>query len=120
MSKIRGIRGAISVPRNTKDEIVSSTMLLLCKMIGMNKVKIEDVASIIFSVTDDLNAEFPAIAARRLRWLSTPLLCTYEVDVPGSVKRCIRILMHVNSNKTQSSIKHVYLRDAKKLRPDLS
>jgi len=119
MSNIRGIRGAISVPKNTKDEIISSTMLLLRKMVNANKVKIEDIASIIFSVTKDLNAEFPAIAARRMKWLSTPLLCTYEVDVPGSVKHCIRILMHVNSNKTQSSIKHVYLRNAKKLRPDL-
>jgi len=119
MKQIRGIRGAISVSKNTRDEIVSSTMTVLREMAGLNKIKVEDIASIIFSVTRDLNAEFPAIAARKLGWSGTPLLCTYEVDVPGSLPKCIRVLMHVNSGKTQSSIKHVYLKDAKKLRPDL-
>jgi chorismate mutase len=119
MNSIRGIRGAISVPKNTGDEIISSAAALLRKMVGLNGIKIEDIASVIFSVTKDLNAEFPAIAARRLGWKTTPLLCTYEVDVRGSLKRCIRVLMHVNSGKKQSSMKHVYLRDAKKLRTDL-
>ncbi|MFH1709857.1 MAG: chorismate mutase [bacterium] len=119
MSYIRGIRGAISVPKNTKDEIVSSTMTLLRKMAGLNKIKAQDIASVVFSMTKDLNAEFPAIAARKLGWKNTPLLCTYEVDVPGSLPRCIRVIMHVNSGKDQSAIKHVYLKDAKKLRPDL-
>ncbi len=119
MNYIRGIRGAISVSKNTKDEIISSTMILLRKMAGLNKIKVEDIASIIFSVTKDLNAGFPAMAARKLGWSGTPLLCTYEVNVPGSLPRCIRVLMHVNSGKTQSSIKNVYLKDAKKLRPDL-
>jgi chorismate mutase len=119
MNYIRGIRGAISVSKNSKDEIVSSTKTLLREMTGLNKIKSEDIASIIFSVTKDLNAEFPAIAARKLGWSGTPLLCTYEVDVPGSLPRCIRVLIHVNSGKPQSSIKNVYLNDAKKLRPDL-
>lgn len=119
MSHIRGIRGAISISKNTKNEIVSATMALLRKMAGMNKIKVEDIASVIFSVTKDLNAEFPAIAARKMGWKSTPLLCTYEVDVPGALARCIRVLMHVNSDKKQASVKHVYLMDAKKLRPDL-
>jgi chorismate mutase len=119
MSYIRGIRGAISVSKNTKDEIVSSAKSLLRKIVSLNKMKIEDIASIVFSVTRDLNAEFPAIAARKLGWKNVPLLCTYEVDVPGSLPRCIRVLMHVNSKKSQSAIKHVYLNDAKKLRPDL-
>ena len=119
MSYIRGIRGAISVSKNTKDDIVSSTITVLREIVNLNKIKTVDIASIIFSVTRDLNAEFPAIAARKLGWSGTPLLCTYEVDVPGSLKKCIRVLMHVNSAKTQASIKHVYLKDAKRLRPDL-
>jgi chorismate mutase len=119
MSAIRGIRGAIAVSRNTKDEIISSTIALLKKMATSNKVKVDDIASIFFSVTKDLNAEFPAIAARKLGWTSTPLLCTYEIDVPGSLKRCVRVLMHVNSNKSQKAIKHTYMNDAKKLRPDI-
>lgn len=116
---IRGIRGAISISKNTRDEIISSTKTLLGKMVGLNKVNVNDIASVIFSVTKDLNAEFPAIAARKLGWKNTPLLCTYEVDIPGALPRCIRVLMHVNSGKSQSSIKHVYLKDAIKLRPDL-
>jgi chorismate mutase len=119
MNCIRGIRGAISISRNTRDEIISSTKTLLAKMIRINKIKVEDIASVIFSATRDLDAEFPAIAARKLGWKNVPLLCTYEVDVPGSLPRCIRVLMHVNSKKSQSAVKHVYLNDAKKLRPDL-
>lgn len=119
MSYTRGIRGAISVSKNTKDEIVSSASILLRKMVGLNSVKLEDIAGVLFSVTKDLNAEFPAIAARKLGWETTPLLCTYEVDVRGSLPKCIRVLMLVNSGKSQASMKHVYLRDAKKLRPDL-
>lgn len=119
MSHIRGIRGAISVQKNNADEIISSAAALLRKMVGLNRIKIEDIASVIFSVTKDLDAEFPAIAARKMGWRTTPLLCTYEVDVRGSLKRCIRVLMHVNSGKKQSAMKHVYLNDAKKLRTDL-
>ena len=119
MSNLRGIRGAVTVKKNKKDEMVSSTLSLLKKMVSINKIKTEDIASAIFSVTKDLNAEFPAIAARRIGWLYTPLMCTYEVNVPGSLKRCIRVLIHVNSNKSQASMKHVYLGEAKRLRPDL-
>ena len=119
MSYSRGIRGAISVSNNTKDEIISSASILLRKMVSLNKIMIEDLASVVFSVTKDLDAEFPAIAARKLGWKTTPLLCTYEVAVPGSLPKCIRVLMLVNSGKNQSSMKHVYLRNAKKLRPDL-
>ena len=119
MKNLRGIRGAITVSKNSKSEIVSSTLILLRKLFQVNGINIDDVASVIFSVTGDLNAEFPAIAARKLGWLYTPLLCTYEIDVPGSLKKCIRVLMHVNSSKPQSRMKHVYLRGAMKLRPDL-
>lgn len=118
--KVRGIRGAITVARNNRQEIVASTKVLLQKIVKENKIKIEDIASVIFSVTEDLNAEFPAIAARQLGWIFTPLMCTYEVSVPGSLKKCIRVLMHVNSEKGQKAMKHVYLKGAEKLRPDLS
>jgi len=119
MNKIRGIRGAITVSRNSKEDIISSTTELLKKILSQNKVKTEDIAGIIFTATKDLNAEFPATAARKIGLKTTPLLCAYEIDVPGSLKKCIRILMLVNSGKPQSSIKHVYLSDAKKLRTDL-
>lgn len=119
MSKVRGIRGAITASGNSKDAILSSTKELITKMIALNKVKTADIAGIIFSATKDLNADFPANAARKLGLLSVPLLCTNEIDVPGSLKKCIRALMLVNSNKAPSSIKHVYLGGARKLRPDL-
>lgn len=116
---LRGIRGAITVKRNSKEEILEATKRLLKMMVSVNKVKVEEVATAIFSITKDLNAEFPAVAARKLGWLYSPLLCTYEIAVPGSLRKCIRILLLVNTNKKQKSIKHVYLGDAKKLRPDL-
>jgi chorismate mutase len=116
----RGVRGAITVKKNEKDAIVFATEMLLEKMVSANKIKVEDIASIIFSVTKDVTREFPAIAARELGWLYTPLMCTNEISVEGSLKRCIRVLMLVNSDKKQSEVKHVYMDDAKKLRPDLS
>jgi len=116
----RGIRGAITVKKNEKDAIVFATEMLLEKMISVNKVKVEDIASVIFSVTADLTKEFPAIAAREMGWLYTPLMCTNEIAVEGSLKKCIRVMMLVNSEKPQAQIKHIYLDEAKKLRPDLS
>ena len=88
-------------------------------MVEKNEVHLEDIASVIFSVTDDIDAEFPAIAARDIGWIYTPLFCTREIPVKGSVKRCIRVLIHINSDKNQEEMIHIYLRDAKKLRPDL-
>ena len=113
---MRGIRGAITVKSNNRQAILDSTRKLLSAMIKENKIKVEQIASVIFSVTKDLNAEFPAAAARQIGWNDTPLLCTCEIAVPGSLKKCIRVLMHVNINKTQKAIKHVYLREAIKLR----
>lgn len=117
---IRGIRGATTVKVNGKKEIVSATEELLKKIVKANRLKADDIASAVFSVTRDLDAEFPAVAARRLGWIYTPLLCTNEIGVPGSLKKCIRILLHVNSNTSQKNIKNVYLNGAKKLRPDLN
>jgi chorismate mutase len=89
-------------------------------MIRVNGIKPEDVGSAVFSLTRDLDAEFPALAARQLGWLDVPLLCTYEVDVPGSLRRCVRVLLHWNTERPQSEIQHIYIKDAVKLRPDLS
>ena len=116
---VRGVRGATTVENNTRDEILTATRQLFALMIRLNGIEKEYVASAMFSVTTDLNAEFPALAARQLGWLDVPLLCTYEIDVTGSLKKCIRILINWNTEKAQSDIKHVYIKDAVRLRPDL-
>jgi chorismate mutase len=116
----RGVRGATTVEANTRDEILTNTRQLLALMIRANQIEPEDVASAMFSVTSDLDAEFPALAARQLGWLDVPLLCTYEVDVPGSLRRCVRILIHWNTETPQHQIRHVYIKEATRLRPDLS
>lgn len=120
MSACRGVRGATTVEADTKDEILSATRQLLALMIRLNGIEQADVASAIFSTTVDLNAEFPALAARQLGWVETALLCTHELCVPGSLPKCIRVLVHWNTDKPASDIQHVYIRNAVKLRPDLS
>ena len=116
----RGVRGATTVESNDRDEILTATRQLLAMMIRLNEIRATDVASPIFSCTHDLNAEFPALAARQLGWLDVPLICTHEVNVPGSLPCCIRILLHWNTTKPQNDIQHVYIKGATKLRPDLS
>jgi chorismate mutase len=118
MSVVRGIRGATTVENNCPKEIISVTQELLLKIQAENQLNLLDVISIIFTMTDDLDAEFPAVAARKLGWNSIPLLCTREIPVIGSLQKCIRILMHVNTNKQQIEMKPVYLKEAVKLRPD--
>ena len=86
----RGVRGATTADENSRKAILTATRQLLALMIRVNGIKPEDVGSAIFSLTRDLDAEFPALAARQLGWLDVPLLCTYEVDVPGSLRRCVR------------------------------
>ena len=116
----RGVRGATTVDANSRDEILTATRQLLALMIRLNDIRAEDVTSAIFSTTVDLNAEFPALAARQLGWLEVPLLCTHELDVPGSLRLCVRVLVHWNTEKSQHDVRHVYIREAVKLRPDLS
>jgi chorismate mutase len=116
----RGVRGATTVETNSRDEILASTRQLLALMIRLNGIEPQDVGSALFSTTVDLNAEFPALAARQLGWLEVPLLCTHELDVPGSLRFCIRVLLNWNTTKQQSEITHVYIKDAVKLRPDLN
>jgi chorismate mutase len=116
----RGVRGATTADRNERGDILKATTQLLALMIRQNGIESPDVASAIFTSTMDLDAEFPALAARQLGWLDVPLLCTHEIDVPGSLRRCIRILINWNTEVSQADIHHVYVRDAVKLRPDLS
>ncbi|HHW49719.1 MAG TPA: chorismate mutase [Clostridiaceae bacterium] len=117
---VRAIRGATTVESNSHDEIINETKELLLKIVEENNIVQEDIISIIFSVTRDLDAAFPAVAARQLGWTSIALMCTNEIDVPGSIKKCIRVLMHINTEKRNSDIRHIYLKGAKVLRPDLA
>ena len=116
----RGVRGATTAESNSRDDILRSTRQLLALMIRRNNIEADDVASALFSVTRDLNAEFPALAARQLGWLDVPLMCTHEISVPGSLPRCIRVLVHWNTEKPQKEINHIYIKGAAGLRPDLS
>jgi chorismate mutase len=116
---VRGVRGATTVERNERGEILARTEELLRALVERNGIEVSDIVSALFSVTDDIDAEFPAVAARRLGWMYTPLMCTREIPVPGSLPLCVRVLLHVNSDRPQEDIIHLYLREARKLRPDL-
>ena len=117
--RIRGMRGATTVRENTREAIVEATRELLSAMVEGNAIVAEDVASAWFTTTRDLNAEFPAAAARDgLGWTDTALMCGHEMDVPESLQHCIRILLHVNTQRAQHEIEHFYLRGAVVLRPD--
>jgi len=116
----RGVRGATTADENTRDAILTATRQLLALMIRINGIEPEHVGSAVLRLTRDLDAEFPALAARQLGWLDVPLLCTYEVDVPGSLRRCVRVLIHWNTDKPQNEIRHIYVKDAERLRPDIS
>lgn len=116
---VRGIRGAITADDNRKEEIIERTKELLTALKRENDFKIENIVSIFFSVTSDLNTAFPAKAVRELGWDIVPLFDMKEIDVLGSLPRCIRILIQINCSKSQLEIKHCYLRGAKILRKDL-
>lgn len=115
----RGIRGATTVETDTADAIVAATRELLVRIVEANDLAASDVACAIFTVTPDLTAAFPARAARELGWQHVPLLDAQEVPVPGSLSRCVRVLILWNTERSQEEIRHVYLRDAGSLRPDL-
>jgi chorismate mutase len=116
----RGVRGAITVPANTEQAILAATRELLEAIIEANVMRPADVASVIFTATGDLDAAYPARAARQLGWTETALLCMQEMDVAGSLPRCVRVLIHWNTDVPQSGIQHVYLREAAALRKDLA
>lgn len=117
-SVCRGIRGATTAPSNTAEDILEVTTEMMRMLIALNDLRTEDVASALFSTTPDLTATFPAIAAREIGWLEVPLICTHEMNVPGALQRCVRVLLHVNTSKSAAEIKHVYLKDARQLRPE--
>ena len=112
----RGIRGATTVDSNTKEDILNSAKELLQKMIDANGLQPENVACAIFTTTHDLNAEFPAAAARQLGWAHPALLCAQEMNVPGSLQRCLRILILYNTEKSAEEIVHVYIKGATTLK----
>ena len=114
----RGIRGATTVEQNDREEILTATKELLGLLIAKNELQKENVASAFFSMTEDLDADFPALAARELGWTEVALVCMREIPVPHSLSKCIRILLHVNTERSASEIQHVYIRGAANLRPN--
>ena len=117
----RGIRGAITVESNSREAILTAARELLDELISLNDIRKEDVASAYFTTTPDLNAEFPAVAARNgLGWSNVALMCGHEMSVPGSLAMCLRILLHVNTDRSQDEVTPVYLGGAAALRPDLA
>lgn len=120
-SKLRGFRGAITVETDKEESIVSATERLVREMIAQNNIQADDVASVWMTLTEDLISAFPAKALRNIDgWKYVPVMCSREIPVPGSLAKCIRVLMHVHTTKAQEEIIHVYLEKAKTLRPDLN
>jgi chorismate mutase len=115
----RGVRGATTVESNTVEAILEATKDLLAAMVKANDIDPDDVASAFFTTTPDLNAEFPAVAARDMGWSDVALLCGHEMNKPGALPMCLRILLHVNTDRGKRDIRHVYLRGARVLRPDI-
>ena len=116
---VRGIRGAITASANEKDAIVDATSRLLSAIVSANRIATGDIAAVFFTTTPDLNAEFPAAAARRLGWSSVPLLCGHEMSVPDRLQACIRVMLLVNTEAGQDGVRHIYMDGAAALRPDL-
>ncbi|GAB4144822.1 MAG: chorismate mutase [Candidatus Promineifilaceae bacterium] len=114
----RGVRGATVAAENSKEAILAATRELLYVMIRANGIQSEDVASVYFTTTRDLNATYPALAARQLGWYDVALLCGHEMEVLDGLPGCIRVLIHWNTQRAQSEIVHVYLHEAQSLRPD--
>jgi chorismate mutase len=117
--RIAAIRGATTVVADDPGLIRDATRELLARIVDANELSADDIISAIFTVTTDLGAEFPARAARELGWVDVPLLCTIEMSVPGALPRCIRVLLHTLTRRPRQDLRHIYLRDARSLRPDL-
>lgn len=117
---VRAIRGATTVEENTKDEILGAAAELVSEIMERNGITRDEIVSIIFTVTTDLDAAFPAAAIRQMGFDRTAMLSTYEMDVPGSLRKCIRVLMHVETDKKNDDLEYVYLKEARKLRPDIA
>ncbi|HUF26562.1 MAG TPA: chorismate mutase [Gemmatimonadaceae bacterium] len=118
-ARVRALRGATTVERDAPADIRTATRELLEAIVERNSLDTGDIISAIFTVTSDLRSEFPARAARELGWHDIPLLCTVEIPVPGALDRCIRVLLHAEIAMSRDAMRHVYLRGARALRPDL-
>ena len=116
MTKVRAIRGATTSDNNTKDDIVEATREMLISLVESNDLKKEDVISAFFTTTKDLNTQFPAVAARKIGWTEVALMCSHEMFVPDAQEKCIRVMVHVNTDKSPHDINNVYLKDAVNLR----
>jgi chorismate mutase len=119
-SRIVAIRGATTVVADDASLIREATRDLLERIVAANALTTDDIISVIFTVTTDLRADFPAHAARELGWMDVPLLCTIEMAVPGALPRCIRVLLHAHSRRPRAELRHIYVREARALRPDLA
>ncbi len=116
--RMRGVRGATTAEANTREAILAATDELLRLMIEANQLCADDVASVIFTTTSDLNADYPALAARALGWHDVALMCAHEMNVPHGLPMCIRVLVHWNTVRRAAEVQHVYLKGAARLRPD--
>lgn len=115
---VRGVRGATTVPANERAAILSGTRELLEEIVRLNGLEPADIASVWFTVTPDLDAEFPAFAAREIGWTDVPLICGREIPVPGALERCVRVLIHWNTDRPQRDVRHAFLHGARALRPE--
>ena len=116
MTKVRAIRGATTSDNNTKEDIVEATRQMLVSLVEANDLRKEDVISAFFTTTKDLNTQFPAVAARKIGWTEVALMCSHEMFVPDAQGKCIRVMVHVNTDKSPQEINNVYLKDAVNLR----
>jgi len=116
---LRGLRGAITLDEDSRDQVMERTGRLLGTMLERNELVKEDLVSVIFTATEDIRSEFPAAAARAIGLSDVPLLCTRELDIDGAVKLCIRVLMHLYTERSPAELRHVYLEGAEPLRTDL-
>ncbi len=117
---VRAIRGATQVNADDRDSILEATAELVTEVMARNDLCTDDVISVIFTVTPDLTAEFPALAARKIGFHDVPLLCANEIDVPHALPRIVRLMMHINTDRPRSAVQHVYLRGATALRLDIA
>jgi chorismate mutase len=116
---VRAIRGATQVDANERELVLEATAELVTELMASNALDIDDVISVLFTTTPDLNAEFPAVAARKVGFEDVPLLCASEIDVPGALPRVVRLMAHVDVDRLRGEVRHVYLRGAAALRPDV-
>ena len=116
MTKVRAIRGATTADENTKESIVEATIHLLKKIVEENNLDKNEVISAFFTTTKDLNAQFPAVAARTIGWTEVALMCSHEMDIPDAQNMCIRVMVHVNTDMLPNQIQNVYLKEAVNLR----